>query len=308
MVKRHVSPPSEAQARIDRFVGRLDERLASDEPTAEVVQETLARIHGDGDVYDRWQSGESVSLVERLRLDTYDPRRAQVKADHWAEKDEAEFRESKPLRWLWAGFDASPLADNVAVALPFRQTLANHLFAEAGDDLQLFRGIRFPYGHNIEMGDRTVVHENVLLDDRGELDIGDRVSVADEAVVHSHGHDIVDQSDVSIYRTVVGDDARIAAGAMIGAGSRVGENAMVGAKSIVRGDVPAHHVAVGTPARSVKVKPGWESTAEDPGRLADNREQRRIEYDLPDDLDPVDEFERDLDPPDVQSPNEGTAE
>jgi acetyltransferase-like isoleucine patch superfamily enzyme len=308
MVKRHVSPPPEVQARIDRFVERLDDRLASGEPTAEVVQETLARIHGDGDVYDRWQSCESVSLVERLRLDTYDPRRAQVKADHWAERDEAEFRESKPLRWLWAGFDASPLADNVAVALPFRQTLANHLFAEAGDDLQLFRGIRFPYGHNIEMGDRTVVHENVLLDDRGELDIGDRVSVADEAVVHSHGHDIVDQSDVSIYRTVVGDDARIAAGAMIGAGSRVGENAMVGAKSIVRGDVPAHHVAVGTPARSVKVKPGWESTAEDPGRLADNREQRRIEYDLPDDLDPVDEFERDLDPPDVQSPNEGTAE
>jgi maltose O-acetyltransferase len=308
MVKRHVSPPSEVQARIDRFVGRLDERLASDEPTAEVVQETLARIHGDGDVYDRWQSGESVSLAERLRLDTYDPRHAQVKADHWAEKDEVEFRESKPLRWLWAGFDASPLADNVAVALPFRQTLANHLFAEAGDDLQLFRGIRFPYGHNIEMGDRTVVHENVLLDDRGELDIGDRVSIADEAVVHSHGHDIVDQSDVSIYRTVVRDDARIAAGAMIGAGSRVGENAMVGAKSIVRGDVPAHHVAVGTPARSVKVKPGWESATDDPGRLADNREQRRIEYDLPDDLDPVDEFERDLNPPDVQSPNEGTAE
>jgi maltose O-acetyltransferase len=186
--------------------------------------------------------------------------------------------------------------------------LANHLFDEAGDGLQLFRGIRFPYGHNIRMGDRTVVHEGVLLDDRGELEIGNRVSVADDAVLHSHGHDIVDQSDVSIYRTVVDDDVRIASGAMIGAGSRVGENAMVGAKAIVHGDVPAHHVAVGAPAKSVKVKPGWESVADDPGRLPDNREARRIEYDLPTDLNPVDEFERDLQPPDIGSSTEETAE
>jgi maltose O-acetyltransferase len=137
-----------------------------------VVQELLARIHGDGRVYERWQSGESLLLTERLRLDAYDPRHVHVKADSWAEKDEAAFRESKPLRWLWTGFDASPLAHDVAVALPFRQTVANHLFADAGDDLQLFHGIRVPYGHNIEMGDRTVVHGNVLLDDRGELDIG----------------------------------------------------------------------------------------------------------------------------------------
>jgi maltose O-acetyltransferase len=302
MTKRPVSLSPAAQARIDRFVDWVDGRLESEDPTAGVVQEVLARIHGDGDVYDRWQSDESVSLTERIRLDTYDPRHVSVKADSWAEKDEARFAASKPLRWLWTGFDASPLAHNVAVAIPFRQTLANHLFAEAGDDLQLFHGIRFPYGHNIEMGDRTVVHENVLLDDRGRLDIGDRVSVADDAVLHSHGHDIVDQSDVSIYRTVVEDDVRIASGAMIGAGSHVGRNAMVGAKAIVRGEVPAHHVAVGAPATSVKVKPGWESATPEPGRLPDTRETRRIEYDLPDDLQAVDEFQRRLRPPDDEAP------
>ena len=39
------------------------------------------------------------------------------------------------------------------------------------------------------------------------------------------------------------------------------------------------------PAKSVRVKPGWESVADDTGRFPDNRETRRIEYDLPDDLD-----------------------
>lgn len=75
---------------------------------------------------------------------------------------------------------------------------------------------------------------------------------------------------------------------MVSAGCLVGENAMVGAKSIVRGDVPAHHVAVGAPAQSVRVKPGWESTTAEPGPLADRRKHRQIEYDIPETIDTVD--------------------
>ena len=298
MTKRKVNVPPEVQARIDQYVDSVDERLSSSEPTADVVQAILARLHGDGDVYDRYQAGKSIGPVDQLRLDRYDPRNVLIKGDEWVEKDEEAFRESKPVRWLWAGFDASPAANDLALALPFRQMLANHLFAEAGDDLFLERGISISYGRNIEMGDRTVVHKGVLLDDRGELTIGDRVSIADGATIHSHGHDIVDQSNVSIYQTIVEDDARIASEAMIGAGSRVGENAMVGAKSVVQGDVPAHHVAVGAPAKSVRVKPGWKSVAEEPGGLTDAREERRIEYELPENADIVDEFQRNLTSPD----------
>ena len=305
MTKRQVSLPPEVQARVDQFVESVDERLSSSDETADVVQEVLARLHGDGVVYDRWRAEESISHAERVRLDAYDPQHVMGKSDPWAEKNEEQFRESKPLRWLWRGFDASPLAHNVGLALPFRQMVANHLFAEAGDDLQLYRGIRFPYGHNIKIGDRTIVHENVLLDDRGELTIGNRVSIADDATLHSHGHDVIDQSDVSIYCTVVEDDARLGSEAMLAAGARVGHNAMVGAKALVRGDVPAHHVAVGMPAKSVRVKPGWESVADEPGPLPDNRETRRIEYDLPDDLKRVDEFQRDLTPPDAANATDG---
>ena len=298
MTKRAVSVPPEVRARIDRYIDSVDDRLAGSEPTADVVQEVLAELHGDGDVYDRWQAGESIRSFQRLRLDRYDPRNVLVKGDEWAEKDERAFREAKSIKWLWAGFDASPAANDLAFALPFREMLANHLFAEAGEDLFLERGITFPCGHNIEMGDRTVVHQNVLLDDRGALSIGDRVSIADGATIHSHGHDVVDQTDVSIYLTEIEDDVRIASEAMVAAGCRVGENAMVGAKGIVRGDVPAHHVAVGTPAKSVRVKPGWESVAADPGPLTDRRDQRRIDYDIAEEIDVVDEFQRNLSPPD----------
>lgn len=51
--KRPVSPSPEAQARIDRFVDRVDERLETADSTAGAVREALARMHGDSDVYDR---------------------------------------------------------------------------------------------------------------------------------------------------------------------------------------------------------------------------------------------------------------
>lgn len=95
-----------------------------------------------------------------------------------------------------------------------------------------------------------------------------------------------------------GDDARVTYDAMVNAGVSVGENAIVGARSVVQGDVPAHHIAVGSPAKSVKVKPGFEEVAEplDAGgeRRADERE---IPYELPDDIEAFDEFDRDLDGP-----------
>ena len=85
---------------------------------------------------------------------------------------------------------------------------------------------------------------------------------------------------------------------MVRAGVRVGENAMVGARSLLQRDVPDHHVAVGTPAKSVRVKPGWESVA-DPIEEAneDRRDERRVAVDLPADLDEYDEFGRDRRPP-----------
>ena len=298
MTKRHVSLPAEAESAVDRFVDRVDERLSGPEDTCEVVRETLVDLFGDRDAYEAWMAGGDVTPAERVRLQGYDPCNATLESEYYAEKDEERFTRSKHLQWLWRQFDATPMADNVAFALRFRQMLANHLFAEAGDGLRLFKGITFSYGHNIEMGDNVVVHDDVHLDDRGKLTIGDRVSISDDAHVYSHDHDIVDQTQVTNFHTIVEDDARITYDTMVRAGVKIGENAVVGAKSTVQGDVPAHHVAVGSPAKSVKIKPGWEEVAEplDAGGQS-RRDERRIEYDLPAEVEQFDEFERERRPP-----------
>ena len=303
MTKRYVSLPEDAESGVQAFVTEIDERLTSDEDTCEVVQDVLVDLYGDRDAYERWQAGEDVSPAERVRLQGYDPCNSTLESEYYAEKDEEAFRRSKHLQWLWRQFDATPMADNVEFALRFRSMLADHLFEECGDNCRFFKGITFTYGHNIRVGDNVVVHDDVHLDDRGRLEIGNRVSISDGVHIYSHDHDVIDQTEVKNFETVVEDDARITYDAMVRAGCRIGENSIVGARAVVQGDVPPHHIAVGMPARSVRVKPGWEEVAEpiedananpNPNRQA----ERELKYDLPADLHQFDEFGRDLNPPD----------
>jgi acetyltransferase-like isoleucine patch superfamily enzyme len=300
MTKRHVSLPPLAAEGLREFIEEVDERLAGEEETCKVVEDVLVDLHGDREAYERWQSGGEVSPAERVRLQGYDPCNTTLESEYYAEVEamEAEFEESKYLQWLWRQFDATPMADNVAFALQFRQMLATHLFEECGDNCRFFKNISMTYGHNISVGDNVVVHDDVHLDDRGKLTIGDRVSISDDAHVYSHDHDTIDQTEVRNYHTIIENDARVTYDSMVRAGVRVGHNAILAAKSVAGSDIPAHHIAAGTPAKSIAVKSGWESVAE-PVEDAneDRREQRRIEYDLPENLDVFDEFGRDLSPP-----------
>ena len=298
MTKRHVSLPPAAAEGLRTFVDDVDQRLSSDEDTCRVVQDVLIDLHGDREAYERWQAGGDVSPAQRVRLQSYDPCNATLESEYYAEVDDEQFQESKYLQWLWRQFDATQMADNVAFALEFRRMLADHLFEECGDDCRFFKGITMTYGHNISIGDNVVVHDDVHLDDRGKLTIGDRVSVSDEVHVYSHDHDVVDQTAVRNYHTIIEDDVRLTYDSMVQAGVHVGQNAILAAKSTARKDIPAHHIAAGSPAESIAIKPGWESVAEpieDAG--VDRQGERRIEYEIPDSVDVFDEFQRDLSPP-----------
>ncbi|PSQ15883.1 acetyltransferase [Halobacteriales archaeon QS_8_69_26] len=300
MTKTFVDLPRTAERGLRGFVEDVDDRLSGSEDNYEVVEDVLVDLNGDRKTYETYKSGGTVSNIERARVQNYNPRNATLESEYYAEKDDDAFAESKPLQWLWRQFDNTPMADNVAFGLEFRRMLAGHLFDECGDDCRFFKGITMTYGHNISVGDNTVVHDHVHLDDRGELTIGNQVSISDGVHVYTHSHDIVDQTKVTNYRTEISDNVRLTYDSVVHAGARVGENAMVGSRSIVRNDVPAHHIAVGTPAESVRIKPGWESVAAPLEDANVNRqEERRIEYDLDIDEDErFDEFQRTLSPPD----------
>jgi acetyltransferase-like isoleucine patch superfamily enzyme len=185
-----------------------------------------------------------------------DPHNITLEPEYYADVDPARYARVKPLHWLWQSFDRSPMGGgNVHLGVEFRRLLAPHLFAKVGRNFKCFQFVEFSYGYNLEVGDDCVIHRYVLLDDRGGITLGNRVSVSDFANIYSHTHSIVDQKDVTNLRTVLEDDVRITYHATVLAGVRVGRNGMVGANAVATKDVRSYHVNVGIPAKSIRVKP-----------------------------------------------------
>ncbi|HVE79485.1 MAG TPA: acyltransferase [Gemmatimonadaceae bacterium] len=192
----------------------------------------------------------------RLGLAALDPRNVTLEPEYYAECDDAKFQRVKPLLWLWYSFDRTPLGgQNVELGVRLRRVLAPHIFRRCGDSFKCFQHVEFSFGYNLEVGDNVVIHRHVLLDDRGGIVLGNRVSVSDYANIYSHTHSIVEQREVTNAVTVLEDDVRITYHATVLAGVRVGTNAMVGAVAVATKDVRPYHVNVGIPAKSVRVKP-----------------------------------------------------
>jgi len=255
---RSVSLPETPEQIFDAWLGDIEARLAA--PGADwyrLTRDILFEIYfpGAGD-YEALLHDPATPPGTRATLLCLDPHNITLEPEYYADVDPARYARLKPLHWLWQSFDRSPMGGgNVHLGVRFRRILAQHLFARVGRNFKCFQFVEFSYGYNLEVGDDCVVHRYVLLDDRGGITLGDRVSVSDFANIYSHTHSIVDQKDVTNARTVLEDDVRITYHATVLAGVRVGRNGMVGANAVATKDVRPYHVNVGIPAKSIRVKP-----------------------------------------------------
>jgi acetyltransferase-like isoleucine patch superfamily enzyme len=255
---RTVAPADGATRAYDTWLGELGERLA--EPRADwyrLARDVLCQLWypGMGD-YEERLNDQKTAPGARAALMALDPHNITLEPEYYADVDPERFARVKPLLWLWYSFDRTPLGgQNVHAGVHFRRLLAGHLFARCGRNFKCFQFTELSYGYNLEVGDDVVVHRHVLLDDRGGITIGNRVSISDYANIYSHTHSIVDQKDVTNARTVLEDDVRITYHATVLAGVRVGRNGMVGANAVATKDVRPYHVNVGIPAKSIRVKP-----------------------------------------------------
>lgn len=211
-------------------------------------------------------------VASRLALASCDPRNVTLEPEYYAECDDAKFQRVKPLLWLWYSFDRTLAGgQNVWLGVELRRVLAPHIFRKCGENFKCFQHTEFSFGYNMDVGDNVVVHRHVLLDDRGGITLGNRVSISDYANIYSHTHSIVEQRDVTNARTVIEDDVRITYHATVLAGVHVATNGMVGAMALATKDVRPYHVYVGIPAKSVRVKPNAPQTDE---ILKTSRERR----------------------------------
>ena len=241
-----------------QWLERLASELESGSDRADLCRTTLCEI-AYPEFAKNWETAvedPKLPLATRLALSALDPRNVTLEPEYYAECDDARFQKVKALLWLWYSFDRTvPGGQNVELGVQLRRLLAPYIFKRCGQNFKAFQHVEFSFGYNLEVGDDVVLHRHVLLDDRGGIILGNKVSISDYANIYSHTHSIVDQLDVTNALTRIDDGARITYHATVLAGVHVHEQAMVGAMAVATKDVRPYHVYVGIPAKSVRVKP-----------------------------------------------------
>ena len=274
-------PSRPIEALSQAWLERLADRLAQTSGDAAahravICRETLTEL-----VYPQYASNweeavcdEALPMGTRLALAALDPRNVTLEPEYYSDCEDARFQPIKPLLWLWYSFDRTALAgQNVELGVRLRRLLAPLIFRRCGANFKAFQHVEFSFGYNMEVGDDVVVHRHVLLDDRGGIRLGNKVSISDYANIYSHTHSIVEQADVTNALTILEDGVRVTYHATVLAGVHVNEQGMVGALAVATKDVRPYHVYVGIPAKSVRVKPN----APDPAtilRTTEGRESR----------------------------------
>jgi acetyltransferase-like isoleucine patch superfamily enzyme len=238
-----------------RFVAELAERL--DDPALDrnlVVRDTLSQLYL-GKSYDEGAlTDRRLAIGSKTLLASLDPRNGTLEAEYYREIDLEKWARVKPLLWFWQMFDHSPVGRNVRLGTQMRAMLAQRIFKRCGRGIRIFHDVEFSFGYNLSVGDGVTIHRNVLIDDRGEVVIGNEASISDYANIYSHSHAVEDIHNVTLARTVIGNRVRITYHAVVLSGVTIEDDAMVGSMGVASKSVPAGVIAAGIPARPIGQK------------------------------------------------------
>lgn len=251
MTYRQLSAQALAEQDYDSFLTELQKSLTDgrSDPN-DIVRETLFEIYfGPFRI-----SVEDLPAPARATYHSFDPRNITTEPEYYTDIDSQRYAERKPMIWLWQMFDRSPLGQNALLGHRFRQMLAPLVFRSVGTNFKCWHYVEWSFGYNLTIGNNVVVHRNVLLDDRGGIEIGNDVSISDYANIYSHSHDIYDIHKVNTPVTRIGNGVRITYHATVLAGVEVGDRAMIGTSAVVTRNVEPNHIVVGIPAKTAKVK------------------------------------------------------
>lgn len=134
---------------------------------------------------------------------------------------------------------------------------------ELGDRIRIYRDtiIETGYGGSLTIGAETSIHPRCQINAyKVPIQIGSDVMIAPNCVLYSYDHGVAPDKPISAQPLVskgsiiIGDGAWLGAGVTVLDGVRIGEGAVIGAGSVVTNNVPDGAIAVGNPARVVKMR------------------------------------------------------
>ena len=102
---------------------------------------------------------------------------------------------------------------------------------------------------NITIGDDTIIGNNVFLDGRESLVIGDHVDIASDVMIYNSQHDLESEEFEAEEKPVeIGDHVFIGPRVVILPGVKIGNGAVVAAGAVVTKDVEEGSIVGGVPA------------------------------------------------------------
>jgi putative colanic acid biosynthesis acetyltransferase WcaF len=111
--------------------------------------------------------------------------------------------------------------------------------------------IQIPW--NVTLHDRSCLGDRANLYSLGEIEIGARAIIAQEAYLCAGTHDLtVAHVPLQVAKITVGKDVFVGARAFVLPGISLGIGAIVGACSVVTKNVPAQTLVAGNPARPIR--------------------------------------------------------
>ena len=138
-------------------------------------------------------------------------------------------------------------------------------------------------GGSVTIGAGAAIHPRCqLMANVAPIQIGSGVAMAPNCAVYSYDHGVAPNEEMmhqplqSKGPVRIGDGAWLGVGVIVLSGVRIGKGAVIGAGSVVVQDVPEGAIAVGVPARVVKMRSDVESSHTVHARSAScaSREQR----------------------------------
>jgi maltose O-acetyltransferase len=138
-----------------------------------------------------------------------------------------------------------------------RRRILRDLLGDVGEDVDIRPPFYCDYGFQLRIGARTFVNFNLVALDVARITIGEDVKIGPNVQLLTATHPIdprVRLTKIEGSKPIsIGKNAWLGGGAIICPGVSIGEGTVVGAGAVVVRDLPANAVAVGNPARVVRM-------------------------------------------------------
>ena len=135
----------------------------------------------------------------------------------------------------------------------YMQVLGELFGDRLGEGSMVSAPLQMVCADRVTIGKNVFINTNFLAMARGGITIEDDVLIAANVSLISNNHDPYERQILTCKPVVIRKGAWIGAGATVLPGVTVGAHSIVGAASVVTHDVPDYAVAVGNPAKVIKM-------------------------------------------------------